>query len=378
MLEHPLAMGSARNWLRLLSNAEGIDARYLPRALFVMTTTLLTSPLRLFERLGYGRVVQSTAIHPAPIFVLGHWRTGTTHLHLLLCQDPQLGYVSTFQALAPGFCLVGRGLIERIVAFWMENSHPTRLIDNVPLRIDAPQEEEFALGNSTPYSFLHVFSFPRQAADLFARDTLFQDLSPQARAEWSDRYLEILRKATLQAGGKRLVLKNPAHSARIRALLELFPEARFIHMCRNPYDLFLSTKKLWQVVLPRSQLQAIGPEEIDRLILQFFVQLVQRYLADRELIPPGNLVEVRFEDLEADPLAEVSRVYDTLGLPGFVSAEPRIRAYLDSVAGYQKNSYELTADVIEQVNRHWSFAFDVWGYRRLEPSAASRAGQAGA
>jgi hypothetical protein len=370
MVEHPLAMGSLRSWLRLLWNSEGIDAHYLPRVLFVTLTTLLTSPVRLYERMRYGRAVRGTRIQPAPIFIVGHWRTGTTHLHLLLCRDPQLGFVSTFQALAPGFCLVGRGMIEKIVAYWLVKGHPTRFIDNVPLRIDAPQEEEFALANVTLHAFLHVFSFPRQAADLFARTTLFQGIAPEALTEWSARYVEILRKATLHAGGKRLLLKNCANTGRIRVLLELFPDAKFIHLCRNPYDLFLSTRRLWQVVLSKSQLQDIDPAEVDRLILQFYPQLMQQYLADRALIPAANLVEVRFEELEADPLAETSRIYEALGLPGFAGAEPAFRAYLASVANYKKNDYELTADVIDQVNRHWSFAFDAWGYRRLEPAAA--------
>ena len=371
-IEHPLAMGSVRSWLRLLWSHKGMDAHFLPRILFVTLATLLTSPLRVYERARYGRAVRRTQIQPEPIFIVGHWRTGTTYLHLLLCRDPQLGSVTTFQTLAPGFCLVGAGIIKRIVAYWLEKGHPTRLIDNVPLRIGAPQEEEFALANVTPHSFLHVFSFPRQAADLFARTTLFQGISPDALAEWSACYLEILRKATLHADGKRLILKNCAHTGRIRVLLDLFPDAKFIHMTRNPYDLFLSTRRLWEVVLWRSQLQEIDPAEVDRLILQFYPQLMQQYLADRELIPTGNLIEVCFEELEADPLAETRRIYEGLGLPGFAEAEPAFRAHLASVADYKKNDYDLTADVIDQVNRHWLLAFDEWGYQRLDPAQSAQ------
>jgi hypothetical protein len=161
------------------------------------------------------------------------------------------------------------------------------------------------------------------------------------------------------------MLKNCADAGRIRVLLELFPDTKFIHVCRNPYDLFLSTRRLWNVVLWRSQLQEIDPAEVDRLVLQFYPQLMQKYLADRELIPAGNLVEVRFEDLEVAPLAEARRIYEALDLPGFAIAEPAFRAYLASVADYQRNEYELTADVIDQVNQHWAVAFDEWGYPRL-------------
>lgn len=152
-------------------------------------------------------------------------------------------------------------------------------------------------------------------------------------------------------------------------LLDLFPDAKFIHMVRNPYILFPSTRHMWEVVLPRSQLQEIDRAEIERLVLQFYTRLMQRFLADRALIPAGNLVEVRFEDLEADPLAATRRIYDILGVPGFADAEPRFRAYLASVADYHKNNHTLTADVINQVNRHWGIAFEAWGYQRLEPDA---------
>ena len=377
MVEHPVAMGSFRHWLRLLWSHKGMDARFLPRILFVTLTTLLTSPLRVYERMRFGRAVRRIQIQHEPVFIVGHWRTGTTYLHLLLCQDPQFGFVTTFQTLAPGFCLVGQGIIKRFVAYWLEKGHPTRLVDDVPLRFDAPQEEEFALTNVTPYSFLHVFSFPRQAADLFARTTLFEGLSPDALTEWSACYLEILRKATLHANGKRLMLKNCADAGRIRVLLELFPDAKFIHLYRNPYDLFLSTRRLWEVVLWRSQLQEIDAAEVDRLILQFYPQLMQQYLADRELVPAGNLVEVCFEEFEADPMAETRRIYETLDLPGFVEAEPEFHAYLASVADYKKNDYDLTTDVIDQDNRHWSFAFDTWGYQRLDPALSVQCANSG-
>jgi len=89
------------------------------------------------------------------------------------------------------------------------------------------------------------------------------------------------------------------------------------------------------------------------------------------LIPDGSLVEIRFEDLEVSPLDQLRRVYNGLGLPGFAAAEPAFRSYLDSVADYRKNAYELDGDVIEKVNAHWPYAFEAWGYERLEPSSKS-------
>lgn len=361
--EHPVALGSFRSWLKLLQDSDGIDRKFLLRALFVSSSTLLTSPLRMYERIRWSKAIKNTAIHPSPVFIVGHWRTGTTYLHNLICQDDNLGYVTTFEAMAPGFCMVGEKTVKPLLARIMQAAHPTREIDSIPLSMDAPQEEELAVANMSPFSFLHAFTFPRQATDFFEKCVLLNDLPERALAEWTELYLSVLRKATLRLGGKRLVLKNPANSGRIRRVLELFPDAKFIHMYRNPYNVFLSTMWLHKTVLPRSQLQAVSLDQVETHVLRSYRRLVQRFLADKASIPAGNLVEAGFEDLEADPLAQLRRVYETLCLPGFPEAEPAFRAYLSSIADYQKNRYELDEDVIAKVNKHWRFAFDEWGYR---------------
>ena len=365
-IEHPLALGSFRNWTRLLKRSGGIDRRYLPRALFVTLSSLLTSPLRVWERARYGRVVRRTRIHPAPIFILGHWRTGTTYLHNLMCQDKNLGFLTTFQAMAPGFCLTGDGVIKRLLAKAAAARHPTRVIDNIPLILDAPQEDEFALCNLSLVSFLHAFTLPRKARETFEKTVLFNQVPSPALAQRLRSYEMILRKATLKSGGRRLVLKNCPSSGHIETLLELFPDARFVHIHRNPYDVFVSTLHLYRTIIPLFQLQAIDDREIEAYVLDFYDRLMHAYLADRSKIPAGHHVEVRFEDLEATPLEQLRRIYDRLQLPGFAEAEANFRTYIDSVSGYKKNRYELNANVIDKVNRHWAFAFDQWGYERVE------------
>jgi len=370
IFEHPLAFGSFRNWLRLLWNNKDIDRKFIPRALFVCFSTFLTSPLRLYESVRYGRIVKNTAIHRSPIFIVGHWRTGTTHLHNLLCQDKNLGYVSTFQAFAPGLCLVGEKVIKRLFDKIAKKLHPTREIDNIPLSMDNPEEEDLAIASMSPYSYLHMYTFPRQARYFFERYTFgFNNLPESTLAEWKEIYLTIMRKATLQAGGKRLGIKNCADSGRIKTLLDLFPDAKFIHIYRNPYHVFRSTLFLYRVVLERSQLQEISPDEIEAWVSWFYTQLMQRFLADKALIPAGNLVEVKYEDLEAAPLDQLRRVYETLSLPGFAEAEPAFRAYLASIADYKKNPQEIDDNIIAKVNQHWQFALDEWGYDRLEPAS---------
>ncbi len=365
--EHPVALGSFRSWLRLAWQGRGIDPVFLPRFLFVCLTTLLTSPLRGWETIRYHRALKETTIHPSPIFIIGHWRSGTTHLQNILCQDPNLGFLSTFQAMAPGFCLMGDKTIKPALARLTHSRYQTRLIDNIPLALDAPQEDEFALAGMIPTAFIHAFSFPRRTMDFFRRVVLFDGTSAAAIREWTRTYLSILRKATWIHEGRRLVAKNCAHSARIKTLLQLFPDAKFIHIHRNPYEVFSSTLHMFKTVHRHAQLQAVSSAHMEACVLQIYTQLMDRFLRDKAMIPAGNLVEMRYEGLEHEPLEQLKRIYEGLALPGFEDAEEPFRTYLASVASYQKNRYTIRSDEIAKVNEHWAFAFDQWGYERLDP-----------
>jgi hypothetical protein len=371
LFEHPFIFGSFRSWLKVLWANRGIDRKFIPRALFVTLVSLLTSPLRIYESLRFGRTIKKTVVHPSPIFIIGHWRSGTTHLHNILVRDKNLGCVSMWQAFAPGLCLIDERLLKNPFNKIAKKMHPTREIDNIPLSMDNPEEEDLAIANMSPYSYLHMYSYPRRATYFFETYiTYFGNLPKSTIDKWKKVYLLILRKATLKAGGKRLVIKNCADSARIKALLELFPDAKFIHIYRNPYNIFRSTQHLHKMVMERAQLQEVGQNEHANWVLLFYAQLMRKLLADKSLIPAGNLVEVKYEDLDKEPLAQLRKVYETLGLPGFAEAEPAFRAYLDSISGYQKLAHkQLDDSAITKINRNWQFAFDALGYKRIEPAS---------
>jgi hypothetical protein len=362
----PFALGSFRNWLRLFWQNGGIDRAFTRRALFVCLVSTLTGPLKWYERLRYRDVIRNTPIEKPPLFIVGHWRSGTTHLHNLITQDHNWGYVPSYQVLVPEFSLVGPNTLRPIIA---QAIPPTRIADAVPLAADGPQEEETAVADMSLYSLYHYWSFPTRPHQHLKR-ALFEDAPAKEIARWKETYLSILRRATFRMEGKPLTVKNPANTGRIGTLLDLFPDAKFIHIYRDPYVVFLSTRHLHQTMLRYCRLQEIDQAEIEANILSFYTAYMQKYLADRPLIPPGNLVEVKFEDLEADPLAEMQRIYTALNLPGFSAAESAFRAYVQSVADYTKNKYHLDDRAIAQVNQHWAFALREWGYEpRARPPA---------
>ncbi len=353
---HPFALGSSSLWLQLLRE-QSVDPKYRHRVRQALRISLSLLPLYLYERVRYN-FLQTLPIH-APIFIVGHWRSGTTHLHNIISADPELGYVTQFQTLAPGASIVGQYSIKPRIAAMMP---PTRMIDNMALTVDSPQEEELAIAASSPYSPYYLWCFPRKARQFVERYGLFQNVSPQVTRQWWAIYMDILRKAAFLAGGRRLVLKNPANTGRVAMLLNHFPDAYIIHIHRNPYDVFRSTQSLHRSSLPMLQLQDISAEELEANIYYTYTVMMRKLLADRASIPAKRFIEVRFEDLEARPMEEIRRIYAHLDLPWSQRQEKAIGTYIASQATYQKNRHPENPALVAKVNRYWQFAFEAWGY----------------
>ncbi len=366
---HPLCLNSTRLWTRLRRRYGGVDGSFADRAAAIALVSPLTAPLRSLERALHQKRIQNTIIELDPVFVLGHWRSGTTLLEELLGRDPQFGHVTLFQTLAPASFLVGQHTLKPLLAL---RAPQTRPMDNVRIKMDYPQEEEFAIAHQCDASFYAGWYFPRAMPELFRKYALMEGQSAGERAVWQANYLDILKKATIHSGGKRLVLKNPVNTGRIRAVLELFPNAKFIHIVRNPYDVYESTMHLHRSVLALTSLQHIDEAQIRDNVLSFYGRMMRAYLDQKDAVPPENLTEIRFEDLERSSLPVLKEAYDALALPGWEQARPRMERYLESRRNFQKNEYRMSEDDMQTVERHWRFALDAWGYARPD----ERAGQA--
>ena len=354
---HLFATATLGVWARLIRE-HGVSSRHWGRLAGILATSVATVPLRAAERLRYGRLVARTAIDHAPVFIQGFARSGTTHLHNLMGHDPDLGYVSTLQALASPFFLTSRGWLKRTIA---KRLPPTRPVDDVALALDLPQEEEVAVAALTHLSSAHLLTFPGRARAIMERMGSMR-LGQADMADWERKYLQVLRKATLVFEGRRLVLKTPANLGRTPVLLRLFPDAKFVFIVRDPYDVFASNMKLYRKMLPLLQLHDVDWHDLRNWVLDNYAQLTRRYLRDREAIPKGNLIEVRFEDLEREPLVWLERIYAALDLPGWQEARGPIADYLGTLVGYRKDGYEIDQDTIDVITREWGFAVEKWGY----------------
>lgn len=360
LMYEPLAGSNLTNLLRLWAqNRFHVAVRYLPRFFYALSLSTALSPFRLAERLTFGRAIRETDIIHPPLFIIGHWRSGTTYLHNLLSQDPQFGYCTTFHSVLPGAFMVGDHFLKPIVAASIPDKRP---MDDVAMGPDLPQEEEYATGAFTPWAYYNGWCFP-QNMDFYNQCVALQQVPAKAIDEWQTAYLHLLKKLTLLWEGRRLVLKNPAHTARIRLLLDMFPDAQFIHIYRNPYHVFFSMLKFMVRVLPRYCVQRPPSiETMASMILDVYRSLYQAYMEQKEAIPEGNLVEVQYERFIQHPLKEIERIYSTLNLPGFQENRSAFQRYVDEQGAIRTSRYELDEATKKRIDGCWQFAFDAFGY----------------
>ncbi|MDZ8258126.1 sulfotransferase [Nostoc sp. ChiQUE01b] len=356
-----LAGFSFVNWIKLLISNRGVDPNYIFVAIMTSLFSFLFIPIRLYEKLFYQKQLEQLTIEYPPIFIVGHWRSGTTYLHNIIIQDKNLGYVSIAQVSAPGmFLSLGNKKIWKItVDILMPQTRP---MDNIHFSSDLPQEEEFAMGNLSPYSFYHGFSFPKNIKEYFKKYILFDGLSEEIKSKWKNVYLNILKKATFEFNGKRLVLKNPPNTGRIEILLQMFPDAKFIHIYRNPYIVYSSTKHLYKKLLPTLTFQNLNEEETEAVIIEFYHQMMQKFFNDKNLIPPNNFIEIKYEDFVDNEIIELKRIYEYFNLPGFDEYEENFKKYIESQKHYIKNQYSLNEETINNVYNAWKFTIDKWQY----------------
>ena len=326
----------------------------------IWAMALARAPFSALERLAVTPRLPRLSQLPPPVFILGHWRSGTTHLYNVMSRDPALAYVPPFAVGLPwdmfGLARAFRPAIHRALP-----KH--RWIDRMPVTPTSPQEDEVAIASMTELSFYHGIYFPRRFDALIDRGLFFDGCSPAEIARWERRFTHFLRKVAMAQGGRRLLVKNPVYTGRVGHLRRLFPGARFVHIHRAPIDVFLSTRNFYDRLLERLALQDVPPGlDIDATILRVYDRMMDRFAAETRGLGPGELVEIPYAELDHDPLGAIRRIYDGLGLDGFEAARPAFAAYLASVEGFPRNEFRADPQASALVARRWRRWTERWGY----------------
>jgi len=360
-LNHPLMGADLRTLVRALTSNGPIAPSAWPVALALVGSALARTPFTLAERWYATRRRAELAPAPAPVFILGHWRSGTTHLFNVMSRDPAFAWCDPIASGLPNdFLLLGRMLSPVLARALPED----RYIDNIPVHPDSPQEDEIGLASMQCLSYYHALYFPARFEAHF-RSGLFHDgVDATAKARWQAAVRDYAERLQVRRPGTTLLVKNPVYTGLVAEILEIWPDARFVHIYRNPYVVFQSTRSFYRRLLPRFALQPYREDMADALVLEAYPRMLEKLESDTRDLPDDRFLTVRFEDLEAHPLATLGRIYERLELPGFEAVKPTFEAYLGGVRDYRKNRYGFSEELMDAVDRHWGRYVEAWGYAR--------------
>lgn len=265
-----------------------------------------------------------------PVFIIGHQRSGSTFLHRALARDPNALALNLKQMLLPSI------FTQRMWdALFRPESRPQKLLGRVQdkrlgdldsihkVRLDSIEEDEFVL-LAIFRSGMAVNSSPAVAADPeLNRLRDYRSWSEAERRTALEWYRACLLKASYRAekadsnSNRWIVGKNPAFSQRVPDLLKVFPNARFIHLVRDPMEAIASrlslVRAIWKLRAP--DIPQMSEAEVEQIVTdsERTYTLAIRDLAD---LPKEAAITVRFEELTSNPKAVLDRIYNQLGLPG--------------------------------------------------------------
>jgi len=327
--------------------------------------SLLNSLLNGVQQLLYARAIDRQA-DPAPLFIIGHWRSGTTFLHELLACDPLLVSPTTYECFVPQHFLVSRRLgmkLEYLVP-------KIRPMDPMEVDWSSAQEDEFALMSMGLGSSYEAVAFPSALREAFAG---IGDSSRSAdeRAAWQRHYRGFLKSVLYGRSqaprAARVVSKSPPHTARLAWLAEMFPDAKFIHLVRHPEDVFPSSVNLWRSLIETQSCQ--GPEsnppdeELAAFVLDLLPALYSEFFEAAERLPPQRFCEIRYEDLIAAPQSVLEHTYRQLVLPGWDNAQSSISDYLNDAQSWKAATHAVSPFNQKEIWRRWGFLYERYGYQ---------------
>jgi hypothetical protein len=348
----------------LIWENEKIIFHRLPRIIPYFTKSFVVAAIQAVRRV-YSPKAGSVPDFE-PVFILGHWRSGTTYLHKLMAADDRFCFVRLYDVLFPiaPMCVESwlKPMIQKILD-WRKARHPhfyEHLLD-----LEEPSEEEAYLTSlGSPFSAYWGYFFPKRMIEY---SFLFEPPeNSHKRKSWKKEHARVLEKATPRTGTSLFLSKSPPNTCRIPILLEMYPNAKFIFVQRNPYHIYASMYRMLEEVTEKYYaLQKINDEERKRIVISFFRLFMEKYEEDKKIIPEGHLIEVYYEDLMEKPVEQVLRIYEKIKLPVLGLREKDLRKRVDREKSYQPATHEFDQGTLNLINSNWSDLIEKWGYERI-------------
>jgi len=273
-------------------------------------------------------------------------------------RDERFSSPSTFQCFAPFHFLATEWFFRRFGSWLLPGNRP---LDNMEAGWDRPQADEFALltaGLPSPYRRM---AFPNNPpVDLDYLD--FKGVPDDDVAQWLGALRSFLL-AVSTATGRPLIIKSPTHTGRVAWLAKEFPDAKFIHITRDPRDLFPSTCRLWRGLDEVQALHTPNHQQLESYVVQCLQRMYAAFHQQRDSIDATRMVDIRYEDLTRDPVQTLRHIYETLRLSDFGSVEPTLQQWVDQEhRQYKRNQHQLAPETESMIREAWHEYFQRYGY----------------
>ena len=348
----PLMGSTLSNFIHVISKYS-ISTSYILNVFLTFLVIVITSPFQLIDKVIF--FLKKDTKKKDPIFIIGHWRSGTTFLQNLLCQDKKFGYFNTYNSLFISN-IYSSMLFKTLMKITMPKTRPS---DGVKLGVELPQEDEFALTNYTILSHYLFFFFPNDYKKIY-NNTL--RLVENDQNKWLKYYDNIISRISIYTGKERILIKNPSNTSRIKYLLKQYPNAKFIHIYRNPVFVYLSTFKFFSELFPSVNLQNFDEDKLVKLVIYNYREIYKDYYKYKDLIPKNNLIEFGFEDFKKDPLAQIERVYENFDLDGLEVNRDAFKKYIKSQEGHKINQYKIKKELLKSIKKEFKQSFKEMNY----------------
>ena len=344
-------------WHLLARHRFAIAPSRLDNLLFGMVLPPVHSVCHRWQELRWRRRIAAAVELRAPVFILGHWRSGTTLLHELLIRDDRHTYPTTYDCFSPSDVLSTSAFVRRWFSFLVPQRRP---MDNMAAGWDRPQEDEFAMMNLGLPTIYETLAFPNQGPCGLER--LDHDaLEPEQQLRYQQALRWFLTRIHVR-DPRRIVLKSPPHLGRLRCLAEMFPAARFVHIVRQPGEVYASSLRLWQALFQTQSFQVPTHEGLEAFVDRVFRDLYVAFHRQRAEIDASRICDVRYEDLVADPVAEIERVYGELQLGEFDAVRPALESHVEHIKHYRRNRHRLDDATQQAVHERWNDYCQRYGY----------------
>lgn len=320
----------------MLFRNKGFSLKYILRVLFLINAGIWSGIFAITERKRFKQQLENATISPEPVFIVGNWRTGTTLLHQLLSLDQNFSTPSVYQVSNPDHMLTSAKYYRPLMNKVLGEKRP---MDNVKIGFDEPQEDEYALLKLCKNTPLEDMLFVKPGQSFFLEK--HEDFMPKNEAEFVSALKLFMKKLCFQSE-KQILLKNPLHSLRLPMLKKHFPDAKFIHIVRNPENVVPSTIHMWNVIGKQNLLKSKWISPTVEFIANFYKKIILTVRNEISSLPSKQKIEIKFEELEKNPIDCIKSIYNTLNISFDIAYEEKLHKFCSGMKSYKKNKYNLS------------------------------------